>query len=211
MINDMDYHINAWYKIVNDLGAAITRQNMKKECYGKNEEVIERIFPDRFSKTEKDRMSLKKEQQYQQEYQPHLRLIQGLEKFFIKAQTAGIKMAIGSAAIHYNIDFVLDGLNIRHYFNAIVGAEDVLQSKPHPSTFLQVADALQMDPRACVVFEDSVKGVEAALNAGMIAVAITTMHERKEFATYPNIVCFINNYSDLEPGKILQMNSLIVK
>ena len=138
MINDMDYHIIAWYKIVNSLGAVISMQNMKEECYGKNEEVLERIFPGRFSKIEKGRMSLEKEQQYQQVYKPNLRLIQGLEKFLFKVQTAGVKMAIGSAAIRYNIDFVLDGLNIRHYFDAIVGAEDVLQSKLiHPLFYRQ--------------------------------------------------------------------------
>ena len=211
MINDMDYQINAWYKIVNNLGAGISMQNMKEECYGKNEEVLERIFPGRFSKIEKGRMSLEKEQQYQQVYKPNLRLIQGLEKFLFKVQPAGIKMAIGSAAIRYNIDFVLDGLNIRPYFDAIVGAEDVLQSKPHPSTFLQAADALQIDPGACIVFEDNVKGVEAALNSGMNAVVITTIHERKEFSDYPNIIDFIDNYDDLEPGEILLMNSLILK
>ncbi len=211
MINDMDYHINAWYKIVNDLGADISIQNMKEQSYGKNEEVLERIFPGRFSKIEKEQISQEKEKQYQHAYKPNLKLIHGLDKFLFKSKAKGIIMAIGSAAIQSNIDFVLDGLNIRQYFNAIVGAENVLRSKPDPSTFLQAAEAIQVDPGACIVFEDSVKGVEAALNAGMNAVAITTMHGKREFSNFSNIICFIDNYDDLEPGEILLMNSLILK
>ncbi len=209
MINDMDYHINAWYKIVNDLGADISIQNMKKESYGKNEEVLERIFPGRFTKIEKEEISQEKEKQYQHVYKPHLKLIQGLDEFLVKSHAKGIPMAIGSAAIQSNIDFVLDGLNIRQHFTAIVSAENVLHSKPDPSTFLQAAKAIQVDPEACIVFEDSVKGVEAAFNAGMNAVAITTMHGKREFSNFSNIICFIDNYDNLEPGEILLMNSFI--
>jgi len=105
-------------------------------------------------------------------------------------------MAIGSAAIPFNIDFVLDNLNIRHYFSAIVSADDVEKSKPHPQTFLDAAEKLGVNPADCIVFEDAPKGVETALNAGMQAVAITTTHEPAEFKQYPNILMFIRDYTD---------------
>ncbi len=58
-----------------------------------------------------------------------------------------IPMAIGSAAIMFNIDFVLDNLNIRHYFKTIVSADDVTISKPHPETYLKkCASLLGVDP-----------------------------------------------------------------
>ena len=71
-------------------------------------------------------------------------------------------MAIGSAAIPFNIDFILDQLDIRKYFKAIVSAEDVGISKPHPETFLKAARLINVDPSLCLVFEDAPKGVEAA-------------------------------------------------
>ena len=46
-------------------------------------------------------------------------------------------MAIGSAAIMFNIDYILDGLNLRSYFSTIVSANDVVISKPDPETFLK--------------------------------------------------------------------------
>jgi len=170
-------------------------QKVKEECYGKNQELVERIFPGRFSQKEKDRMGMEKETQYQVEFKPHLQLINGLDTFLKKSTEAGIKMAIGSAAILSNINFVIDGLHIRHYFNAIVSADDVLHSKPDPETFSKCADELGIGAKDCLVFEDAPKGVESALNAGMDCIVITTLHQPEEFDKYNNIISFIKDYN----------------
>lgn len=196
MIDDMQYHIKAWHRILNELGANISLERMRDECYGKNNELLERMFPGRFSEEQKNRMSLEKEKQYQQEFKPHLQLLPGLDIFLEKAYQSGIKMAIGSAAIMFNIDFVLDNLKIRHYFNAIVSADDVVKSKPNPETYLKCATALNIQPQDCLVFEDAPKGVEAALNAGMESVVITLMHEKEDFNQYSNIINFIKDYRE---------------
>lgn len=198
MIDDMQYHITAWYRILNELGAGISMERMKKECYGKNNELLERVFPGRFSEDEKNYMSLEKEKQYQQEYRPQLKLIDGLDIFLKQSDEKNIAMAIGSAAIMFNIDFVLDGLNIRPYFTAIVSADDVQYSKPHPQTYLQCAAKLNLLPQNCIVFEDSPKGVEAAANAGMPSVVITSMHPKEDFEDFDNILLFINDYTGSE-------------
>jgi beta-phosphoglucomutase len=197
MINDMAFHIRAWHRILNELGANISLERMKEECYGKNNELLERIFPGRFSEEEKNRMSFEKEKQYQQEFKPHLQLLPGLPAFLEQAQQAGIKMAIGSAAIMFNIDFVLDNLNIRHYFDALISADDVTESKPNPETYLKCATQLNISPEDCVVFEDAPKGVESAWNAGMESVVITIMHEKEDFLQYPNVIRCIKDYREL--------------
>ena len=106
-------------------------------------------------------------------------------------------MAIGSAAIRFNIDFVLDNLGIRNFFEAIVSADDVSVSKPHPDTFLKCAIQLGLEPADCVVFEDAPKGVESAKNAGMDCVAITTLHEPKDFNEVNHVVKWISDYRNL--------------
>ncbi|TSJ44817.1 HAD family phosphatase [Fluviicola chungangensis] len=133
---------------------------------------------------------------YRELYRPHLALIQGLGGFLRQADQSGVLMAIGSAATNFNIDFVLDNLDIRSYFNAIVGAEDVIESKPDPEVFLKGAGLLGVEPESCVVFEDVPKGAEAALNAGMSAIIVTTTHMEEEFANYPNVLFFISDYTD---------------
>lgn len=202
MINDMDYHVKAWHRIFNGLGANISLERMKEECYGKNFEVIERVMPGKFSDKEKERMSYSKEKEYQREFRPFLRLLPGLEEFLIKAKQANIPMAIGSAAITFNVDFVLDGLDIRDFFSAIVSADDVTRSKPDPETFLKCSVQLGVPPGDCIVFEDAPKGVEAALNAGMKCVVITLLHEAHEFSRYPNVLKFVNDFGELDPQLI---------
>ena len=196
MIDDMQYHVKAWHRIFNELGANISMERMKAESYGKNHEVIERVMPGRFSEEEKTEMSFAKERQYQKEYKPHLKLIDGLDLFLEKAYQQNIKMAIGSAAIMFNIDFVLDGLDLRKYFSVIVSADDVKKSKPDPETYLKCAEALKVSPDECIVFEDAPKGVESAQNAGMRSVVLTILHEQHEFDQYKNIVAFGKDYKE---------------
>jgi len=197
MIDDMNYHIEAWYNILKSLGSDITLEKTKHECYGKNHELLERVFPGRFSLEEKDKMSFEKEKAYQKAFKPRLKLISGLDDFLEEWRAKGIKMAVGSAAITFNIDFVLDGTNIRHYFDAVVSADDVSTSKPNPETFLKCAEKLHVAPSECIVFEDTPKGVEAALNAGMKAFVITTLHQPFEFDNYSNVLGYANDFAQL--------------
>jgi beta-phosphoglucomutase family hydrolase len=198
MIDDMAYHAKGWYHILNDeLEAGLSMEQVKAQMYGKNEELLVRIFgPDRFTKQEMHRLSIEKEKRYQQVFRPHLSLIPGLPGFLEESYGRGIPMAIGSAAIPFNIDFVLDNLHIRHYFKAIVSADDVQYSKPDPETYLKAASLLQVKPSRCIVFEDAPKGVESAMNAGMDCVVITTMHAKEEFEAYPNILHFVKDYTN---------------
>ena len=196
MIDDMHYHITAWHRILNELGSNISLEQMKEECYGKNHELLERMFPGRFSNEEKDRMSYQKEKQYQDQFRPELKLIDGLYDLLKKAHQKKIKTAIGSAAIMFNVDFILDELNIRKYINVIVSADNVSHSKPHPETFLKCAEELSVAPEDCLVIEDSIKGAEAAMNAGMNCIIVTTSHAPDEFAQSKNVIGFIKNYND---------------
>ncbi|MET0571203.1 MAG: HAD family phosphatase [Pedobacter agri] len=198
MINDMEFHNHAWHSILTkDLGASISFEAVKKEMYGKNQDLLERVFGvGHFSQEQIDQISIEKEHRYQSAYKKHLTLIPGLADFLNEAKELGILMAIGSAAIPFNINFVLDNLNVRSYFSAIVSAEDVQNSKPDPETFTKGANILGVQFDECVVFEDAPKGVEAAQNAGMKCVVLTTMHTADEFSAYNNIIAFIEDYND---------------
>ena len=198
MIDDMAYHTTAWENILNnDLKANLSREAVKKEMYGKNDELLVRVFGENyFTQEEMNKISMQKELLYQQAFLPHLKLINGLNFFLETAFEKNVLMAICSAAIPFNIDFILDNLNIRHFFKAIVSADDVKISKPHPEVFLKAAQLINVDPKDCIVFEDAPKGVEAALHAGMPTVVLTTMHDKNEFAQYNNVLAFIKDYND---------------
>ena len=210
MIHDMPFHLDTWHDILtNTLGASLSREEVRNQMYGKNQELLVRIFgKEKFTAQEMDQISMEKEIRYQQTYRPHLKLIKGLQHVLASAKNENTLMAIGSAAIRFNIDFVLDNLNIRHYFSCIISADDVKKSKPDPETYLMAAEALGIDPANCIVFEDAPKGIESAANAGMPAVVLTTMHDREEFAGYDNILAFAKDYTDPIFTKLLEPEAL---
>ncbi|MEO6537989.1 MAG: HAD family phosphatase [Ferruginibacter sp.] len=206
MIDDMQFHAEVWHDILNnDLKANLTKEETKSHMYGKNEELFERIFEKgKFTHQEMDEISLEKERRYQASYKPHLKLINGLDFFLAKASQHKIALAIGTAAKPFNVNFVLDHIPIKKYFGAIVTADDVFTSKPHPEVFIKCADELKIAYGDCVVFEDAPKGVEAALNAGMKAVAITSYHQPNEFIHLPNILMYVADYTDPQLDKLFK-------
>lgn len=198
MINDMAFHEKAWFDMLNDeLHANMTMAQVKSHMYGKNEELFERVFgKEKYSPEQVADFSFRKEQRYQKDFLPHLQLIAGLHDFITKASAQNIQMAIGTAASPFNVNYVLDNINIRPHFKAIVTADDVPVSKPNPDVFLRCAELLSVSPSACVVFEDSPKGAEAAQNAGMKAVVIKTYHTEEEFSHLNNVLMFVDDYTD---------------
>lgn len=198
MVDDMEYHNQAWFTILNDdLNADLSYSDVKKQMYGKNDELLQRVFgKGYFTQQQMDEISLKKEKIYQQKYLPELKLISGLDVVMKRAAASRILMAIGSAAIPFNIDFVLDRLDIRSYFSAIVSANDVTTSKPNPETFLKGAEILNIKPEDCLVLEDAPKGVEAAEHAGMPCIVLSTAHGAEDFKKYGNVLKVVSDYND---------------
>ena len=197
MINDMHYHELAWHDVfVNQLKAPLTFEQVRHQLYGRANEIFQRIFgPDKFSMNEIDIITNRKEEKYREEFLPHLKLIKGLGAFLKRLKSNKVPLAIGTAAPVLNVDFVLDNLKLRHYFQAVIGPDDVAVSKPDPEVFLKASSRLGVSPDHCVVFEDSPKGIEAASRAGMKAVGVTSYHTSEELKN-KDLLFTIEDYSD---------------
>ena len=198
MIHDMPYHVNAWHRVIQTLGGTLSESEMKDQCYGKGEEMLERIFPGKYSKEERINISEAKEEKYRLDFLPNLKLIQGLDELLTHANQHQIKLGIGSAANNSNIDFVVDNLNLRSLIQVIISGDMVSESKPHPETFLKCAELLAVPVKQCLVFEDTPKGVACAENAGMDVVVLTTTHPKSDFEYFRNIIHFADDYKDIE-------------
>ena len=70
---------------------------------------------------------------------------------------------------------ILGALEIRDWFDAVVGADDVVNPKPAPDTYLKAAELIGVAPERCHAFEDTELGMQAARNAGMEVVDINTL------------------------------------
>ena len=197
IVDDMRFHQEAWYLVLTDLGAKLTHEEVIHELYGKDEELLTRIFG-KSSAVVKDVPSVtsRVETKYQDIVRNKLQPINGLPQFFEKLKANKKLMAIGTGASKLNTEFIVGHLNIGHLFNVIVKSEDVNQGKPDPETYLKILSSLNVPASSCVVFEDTPSGAEAALRAGMECVIITTLHQPEQFELGDKIKYFINDYTD---------------
>lgn len=198
MVDNMMTHHRGWQKTLAAYGLQLTLEDVVATCHGKNVEIIERLFPGKYSLAERERISFEKESGYREIFLSELRLLDGLPELLETARQAGIPMGIGTAAPQANVDFVLDNLNIRHYFQAVIHADDVEKGKPEPEVFFKVADRLGVSYHQCLVFEDSPTGARTALNAGMKAIILTTTHRAEEFAEIVSVVRCVADYRGID-------------
>ncbi len=198
MVDNMMTHHRGWQKTLAVYGLELTLEEVIATCHGKNVEIIERLFPGKYSIEERERISFEKERWYRSIFLPDLKLIAGLAELLETAQKNGIPMGIGTAAPKANVDFALDNLGIRHYFQAVIHADDVEKGKPEPEVFFKVADKLGVPYANCLVFEDSPTGAKTALNAGMKAIILTTTHRAEEFAEIPSVLRCVSDFTGID-------------
>jgi HAD superfamily hydrolase (TIGR01509 family) len=103
-----------------------------------------------------------------------MKVIEGLREFLQQLSEAKIRLAVASSGSNGRVNYVLDLLNLRHYFQAIVTGDQVMYGKPDPAIFRVACDQLCVGPSETLVFEDSVSGIRAAKAAGMRCVGVAT-------------------------------------
>jgi len=98
----------------------------------------------------------------------------GLREFLEELKKSGIMIALATSAPVENIDLVLSGLELSEFFGVIIGKSQVKNGKPHPEVYLTAMDMLGVQADQCVVFEDSLAGVQAAVNAQIKTLGVLT-------------------------------------
>jgi beta-phosphoglucomutase len=101
-----------------------------------------------------------------------LELMPGVEQAVRRLHEGGMRMAITSSAVRSGIEAVLRRFDLLQCFELIVDGGEVERGKPDPEAYAVTARKLQVEPKQCIVFEDSQVGVEAAKRAGMFCVAV---------------------------------------
>lgn len=122
-------------------------------------------------------------------------ILPGVQSFLRQVREAGYATAIGSAS--KNAPFILEKIDLAGAFDVVIDGHAVARAKPDPEVFTRAADLLGVAYKDCLVFEDSESGIEAALEAGMIAIGIGTSDKLNRadriFTGFPKITLeFIN-------------------
>ena len=171
------YHVLAWRVFSERHGFALTDEQVLEWMGAANRVYMERLLGRPVADDELAALEDEMENLYRELYAPHLRIPDGLRAFLDRAHAADIPCGVATGAPQQNIDFILDGLNLRRDFRCVVDPTQYSHSKPAPDCYLRAAALLGVAP-SNTVFEDAVAGIHAAHAAGMRVVAITTTNPR---------------------------------
>ncbi len=175
IVDTAKYHFLAWRKLANGIGIDFTEvqneqlkgvsrvRSLEKILGWGNKTISGKQFAELMTKKNDDYLRYI-DQMGQDEILPDVSRV--LDLLITKNQP----ISLGSAS--KNARIILEKVALRDKFDAIVDGNDVSNAKPDPEVFLRAAESLHMKPNECIVFEDSVAGVEAANRANMISIGI---------------------------------------
>ena len=201
--NTADLHYRAWCKIGDQWGFNLsTAQNEELKGISRKDSILKiaNWAGKSFTNEELDAFAFEKNKNYLS-YCQNLGtkdILPGVYDFINSSMNKGLKLAVGSAS--KNAKIILQKLGILDLFSIIVDGNMVQNSKPDPEVFIKGAEILELEPKSCVVFEDSQAGIQAAINAGMFSVGVG--QEDLESCNYK-----IKNFEGLSPKQLINQLS----
>lgn len=185
IVDSMPLHHLAWEQYLASLG--VGAEGLVERMHGRrNDEIVRDFLGSSPSDEEVHAHGAAKEQLFREMMRAQLKhyLVPGIFQILELTQSAQgetsvpangpVPVALATNAERANVDFTLDGANLRGFFHAIVDGSQVDRPKPVPDVYLRAARELGVAPPNCIVFEDSPVGVAAASAAGAIVVGIET-------------------------------------
>lgn len=192
-----DYHVKAWIEFAREYGRDLTEDDVKQRLGFNNREYMRFVLGRNPNEIEVRDATERKEALYREIYASALVAPAGLITLLESFRRTGISCGVATSAPAANVDFVMDGLGIRHYFKEIVDASHVKRCKPDPETYRLAASKLDSSPEECIVFEDAIAGIQSGKGAGMKVIAITTSYPA-EILRKHDPAAIIESFTDLQ-------------
>jgi len=173
IVDDAHVHYAAWQHTFDLFGFTLDGA-LYKANFGRNNRVLLPLLlgyestPQRF-----DQLVTVKENHFRKLVLEAKQVVAGVETWLAAAQAAGLKQSLVSSADRVNIECIMNGYELARYFDDITPGAD-FPAKPAPDMFLAAAERFRITPENCCVIEDSLAGVNAAKQAGMKCIAVTT-------------------------------------
>ena len=132
------------------------------------------------------------------EYRYNIFLKDYADEYLTYLKGRGVRMPLATASPRALYEPVLRNNRAYGYFDAFCTVDDVGKSKDHPDIYLYAASKLGVSPADCVVFEDVLKGIVSAKNAGMYAVGVYDKYSAEDIVTIRAAADkFIMNFSEM--------------
>lgn len=174
-------YLKEWNKIFEKYG-----YEMKKEIYvsvmGRGRKKVKEIFKENFGDDLPiEEMYIEKDKMLKEAIENNeVPLKQGALELLEFLKKNGYKTALATSAKKDRVKSQVTHAKMNNLFDAIVCADDIVNSKPDPEIFLKAAEKVNIKPENCIVIEDSEAGIRAAFNAGMIAFHVKDLKEADE-------------------------------
>ncbi len=196
LVDTGEFHYQSWSNTLSLYDIPFSRE-LFQETFGMNNRgVLKMLLGDEPDQAFQNTISNQKEKIFREIIQGKVRPLPGVVEILSFLKSKGIRQAIASSAPQENIDLLVDALNLRDSFDALVSGATLL-GKPAPDIFLASAEALGIPPLNCLVIEDAVPGVEAAKQAGMLCLAVTNTNSPEKLHQADYIV---DSLLQVEPG-----------
>ena len=193
IVDNHIYHYNAWKAVAENYGLDFTEEDYLNHMNGKVIREVVRFLQKDASEQDVRKIGMEKEICYRSLYQPYLKPTKGLLNFLSQAHRFNIPMCIGTSASQENVDFIINGLGISHYFKSILDDRSVNKGKPHPEIYKKCAQSIGLPNKQCFVFEDARSGIEAGKAAGSKVIALAIKNEKSAL----NADLVINDFSEI--------------
>ena len=175
IVDTAKYHFLAWKRLTDDLQITFTEQDnerLKGVSRMASLDIILEIGGKKLTPSEKNELADLKNKWYLERIDSMTpeEILPGTLEFINELKGNNLKIALGSAS--RNTPMILDRVGLNNKFDAVADGNSVHKAKPDPEVFLKAAEMVGVEAGRCVVFEDALAGIEAALKAGMICVGI---------------------------------------
>jgi len=182
------FHWRAWERLTQDEGFAMTYDDFRRTFGWRNEEILQDLMSPDISDRRASDLGDRKEELYRDEVRGRVKPLPGAMELLHSLRADGFRQAVASSAPRANIELILRELAAEEYFGAVLCDRDVELGKPNPQVFLRAGARLGMAPTHCLVIEDAVMGVRAAMRAGMACLAVATTHPAEELGGADKVV-----------------------
>ena len=173
LVDSYAAHLQSWKRLADELGEKITEDQFAATFGRTSREIIRELFAVTEGETVA-RYDARKEALYRDIIRGRVPVMAGAIALVRALHAAGFRLAVGSSGPPENIALVCEDCGLDETLAGKVSGADVTHGKPHPEVFLLAAERIGVAPSDCVVIEDAVAGVEAAVRAGMRCIALTS-------------------------------------
>lgn len=172
------YHEQAWTEFCSNYGISLTEEEIHQYIFGRvARDTLEYIFKRELSPDELSTYLDQKERIYRKLYEPHIKPVKGLMGLMASLKRQEYKLALATSAPPGNVDFMFHHIAIQQFFDIVLDGDSIKKGKPDPEIYLKAVDWLGLTPTECIIFEDSMPGIKAAIAAGATVIGLATTHQ----------------------------------